>query len=185
MKSSSTTEKCLSGLAVSIVILLVSAQLVYSMGLSVGVFQVTLATAIVIFAGALVSHFAVKCSLSTAKRPSDDLVGSKKSPHVEIFLSTGAWIGYIERLIFFMGFWLDKYEIIGGWLAFKVASKWEVWGNVVRVADVKKDESSACDLKVRKDWGTWLFTRFIVGTASNVLIAAIVAALIKCGEISK
>jgi hypothetical protein len=75
----------------------------------------------------------------------------------------GAWIGYLERFFFFLVLWVDvdmAFKAIGVWLAFKVASKWETWKNVIRVP--QKIDSIICDLdsleylRARKEWGTFL-----------------------------
>jgi hypothetical protein len=40
-------------------------------------------------------------------------------------------IGFFERILFFAGFCLEQYTIIGGWLVFKLGAKWEVWKNII------------------------------------------------------
>lgn len=45
----------------------------------------------------------------------------------------GTYLGYLERLLFFGAFWKGEPIVIGAWLAFKVASKWNAWTNIVSV----------------------------------------------------
>ncbi|HEX6298139.1 MAG TPA: hypothetical protein VFZ74_16335, partial [Burkholderiales bacterium] len=45
----------------------------------------------------------------------------------------GAAIGIVERLICLMSIYSVEYIILGGYLTFKVAAKWEAWQNVVQV----------------------------------------------------
>ena len=37
----------------------------------------------------------------------------------------GKWLGALERILIFFAGWTKEYTIIAGWLAFKVATKWE------------------------------------------------------------
>lgn len=69
---------------------------------------------------------------------------------------------------------MDKYEIIGGWLAFKVAAKWEVWKNIVQVPD-SLGKSPIEYLKARSALGSYILTRFLVGTLANVLVGLVAA----------
>ena len=99
--------------------------------------------------------------------------------------SAGMWLGIFERLISLAAFWMSAPVIIAGWLAFKVASKWEVWRNVVQVpftlkvpdavknADSSENVSQLAYLKARNRWGSWLLTRFLLGTLINILIGLV------------
>ncbi len=75
--------------------------------------------------------------------------------------------------MFFISFWIGKPEIIAGWLVFKVGSKWENWTNIIKVPEKKKSDEGIHFLFVRHNWGTYIFTRFIVGTLSNIIISMI------------
>ena len=86
---------------------------------------------------------------------------------------TGGWIGCIERLLVLMAFWLQQYAIVGGWLAFKVAAKWEVWKNIIRVPDAMDDVHPRVWYQARVSYGSWLHSRFVLGTLLNVLIGAV------------
>ena len=82
------------------------------------------------------------------------------------------WMGVLERFVFLAGFWLETPAIIAGWLAFKVATKWEVWKNIVQVpATLGEDEVSY--LQSRSAWGSWVFIRVLIGTLANLLIALV------------
>ena len=93
--------------------------------------------------------------------------------------SGGVLVGIIERLIFLAAFWNEGYMlIIPAWLAFKVAAKWESWKNIIQVPHALNTQEEDKEplkrlqyLKVRNDWGTYLLTRFMVGTGSNLLIS--------------
>lgn len=82
------------------------------------------------------------------------------------------WMGVLERFVFLAGFWLGKPAIIAGWLAFKVATKWEIWKNIIQVpATLGEDKLSY--LQSRSAWGSLVFIRILIGTLSNLLIALV------------
>jgi hypothetical protein len=83
--------------------------------------------------------------------------------------SGGSWIGAAERAITLVSVSLDQSGLIGGWLAFKVAAKWEAWSNIVKVPVELTPLTPIAWYKARNAIGTWVLTRFLLGTASNVL----------------
>jgi len=66
-------------------------------------------------------------------------------------------------------------------MAFKVASKWESWQNVVRVPDTltEPNVSQLELLRARRQWGAILYTRFLCGTLVNVLIGVLVGTIVR------
>jgi hypothetical protein len=80
----------------------------------------------------------------------------------------GLWLGRFERLFFLIMFISEAYILAGFWLAFKVASKWETWQNIVQVPD---DEVQGFNLGVldRRNWGDRVLQRFLLGTLGNLL----------------
>lgn len=95
----------------------------------------------------------------------------------------GKWLGALERILIFFAVWTNEYTIIAGWLAFKVATKWEVWNNIVKVPDsmpASKDNLSMLSyLKARRAWGARVLSGFLIGTITNVLIGFVLATGIK------
>lgn len=81
----------------------------------------------------------------------------------------GAYLGYLERLLFFGAFWNDAPIVIGAWLAFKVASKWNAWTNVISVPKNLKGVDELAYLIARRKWGSHLLTTFLVGTLANLI----------------
>jgi hypothetical protein len=84
----------------------------------------------------------------------------------------GELIGAIERVLFFLALILKAPIVIGFWLAFKVASKWAEWQHVVQV-DREKDIPPS----LRRELGNYLFTRLIVGTGVNLILAMLFGGL--------
>lgn len=82
----------------------------------------------------------------------------------------GKIIGWLERFLFFSAFWVGAPSAIGVWLAFKVASKWEVWSNIVAPPDSLPGIEQLDYLIARRRWGSNLLITFLVGTLANVLI---------------
>jgi len=86
----------------------------------------------------------------------------------------GRWIGITERLLFFTALWVGAPILVGAWLAFKVASKWESWTNLTRVPPQLKDAKSDLDYFIaRTRWSSRTMQRFLVGTGLNLLSAFI------------
>lgn len=89
----------------------------------------------------------------------------------------GTWIGLFERIISLLAFWDVQHNIVilGAWLAFKVAAKWEVWKNVVQVPRTLEGVQDLKWYQARNAIGSWLLARFLVGTLINILIGALTA----------
>jgi len=81
----------------------------------------------------------------------------------------GKWLGFLERALSFIAFATNGLEIIAGWLAFKVASKWEIWHNIVHVPKTLEDATPLSYLRARRAWGSWMMMRFLIGTIGNIL----------------
>lgn len=82
----------------------------------------------------------------------------------------GHWLGMLERSISAVAGWTQTYELAAGWLAFKVASKWEVWSNVMKLPDAFPGIEPIPYLKARRLLSSNLLMRFLIGSASNVLL---------------
>jgi len=83
----------------------------------------------------------------------------------------GAWmLGLLERLVTLVALTVDAPVIIVAWLAFKVASKWEVWGNVIQVSRKLEGTDEISFLSARRRWGAIMYMRFLLGTLLNLII---------------
>jgi hypothetical protein len=85
----------------------------------------------------------------------------------------GEWIGPFECVIFFAALVIQRWEIAGAWMAFKVASKWESWKNVVAVPEYLPRADPLDYLLARKRYGTLGYVTFLVGTALNAVLASV------------
>jgi hypothetical protein len=89
----------------------------------------------------------------------------------------GKWIGTLERFLSLAAFWTGNPSLVAGWLAFKVASKWEVWKNIVQVPPGLEGISAVDWFGIRHVYGSWILTRFWIGTLANVLAGLVAAYL--------
>ena len=87
----------------------------------------------------------------------------------------GEWIGRLETLLALAAFWNDAYILVAGWLAFKVAAKWESWKNITQVPARLENVNELDWLVARHDWGTHSLKRFLIGTVTNINIAILVS----------
>jgi len=85
----------------------------------------------------------------------------------------GVVLGYLERLVFFLAFWLDASAVVATWLAFKVASKWNVWSNVISVPKTITGVDDLDYLIARRRWGSQVLMTFLIGTLFNVLVGLV------------
>ena len=85
----------------------------------------------------------------------------------------GRWIGHIERFLFFVSIITGVPELTVAWLAFKVASKWEAWGNVYKIPPKLHRATEFEFFLARTRWGSRTFQRSVVGTGANLAAAFI------------
>jgi hypothetical protein len=83
----------------------------------------------------------------------------------------GKLLGNLERVIYFGAFWIGKPVIIGSWLAFKVATKWNAWSNIISVPKHIENVDPLDYLNARRRWGSQLLMTFLIGTAANIIIS--------------
>jgi len=98
-------------------------------------------------------------------------------------------LGLLEQGLFFASFVVGEYILIGAMLAFKLASKWQVWQQIVKVPE-KLDYIYGFDNTLdginneldyflfRNWWATQTSSRFIIGTFCN-LLAAFIGSLVE------
>jgi hypothetical protein len=82
------------------------------------------------------------------------------------------WLGKLERILFFISFWLSVYEIAGGWLVFKLGSKWQSWQTIVKVPESPPSDVHPLDyLAAKNRWASATLQRWLFGNLLNVLVA--------------
>ncbi|MEW8320098.1 MAG: hypothetical protein AB2660_09980 [Candidatus Thiodiazotropha sp.] len=87
--------------------------------------------------------------------------------------NAGKYLGFLERVLSFIAFYQAAYVLIGGWLAFKVASKWQVWSNVISVPKTLENVSEISYLRARRLWGGNILMRFLLGPVNTNFVKII------------
>lgn len=90
-------------------------------------------------------------------------------------VDAGGPIGFFERLLIALSFFTEKEAIIAAWFGFKVAAKWEAWKNIVQVPSRVDQIPQLAWFQVTKLFGSWVLSRFLVGTLVNLAIGAFAA----------
>lgn len=84
---------------------------------------------------------------------------------------SGKTLGDLERAFFYLAFLMAAQEIIAGWFALKVASKWEAWGTTGKLPETL-DGIDPLDYAIsRRRWASRRLMSFLVGTVANVFVA--------------
>jgi len=92
------------------------------------------------------------------------------------------WLGILESLLAYgsiLALETNASLVVAGWLAFKVASKWESWQNISRVPESLDGASPVDFLRARRQWSTTLYLRFLVGTLLNIMFGFLVAIVVR------
>lgn len=96
-----------------------------------------------------------------------------KSP--EGSLPLNSIIGYVETMSYFLVFSLGNPELIGGWLAFKVASKWQVWSNIIRLPEKIAETKALSYIEAKNKIASHTLQRWFLGNILNILAGAFAA----------
>ncbi len=90
------------------------------------------------------------------------------------------WLGAMERFLFLSAIYIGHAELIGIWLVFKVASKWQAWQNITKVPEKiyedwenKKEINPIDYLRYRNFIATTTLQRWLIGSIGNILAALI------------
>jgi hypothetical protein len=85
---------------------------------------------------------------------------------------SGLLLGFLESILLFVALWSNAHLVVGAWLAFKLAAKWEAWSHIVlsNAADLPFDDKLK-SLWVRHRWGVQLLRRFLIGTLWIIISA--------------
>ena len=85
----------------------------------------------------------------------------------------GSVLGPLERVLFFGSLWTQAYLLVGIWLAFKVATKWNAWSDVIAVPGELEGVDPLDYLTARRRWGSNMLMTSLIGTLSNIVAAGV------------
>lgn len=112
----------------------------------------------------------VECVQKTIPLPPPNGVTEDKWKELTGGNEAGKILGNLERILFFGALWIDTPSVIAAWLAFKVASKWDAWKNVISVPQSLPEINDLEYLIARCCWGSQQLSTFLVGTLTNIII---------------
>jgi hypothetical protein len=87
------------------------------------------------------------------------------------YISPGFILGFLERILFFIALWSYSWQVIGGWLAFKLASKWETYKSIMFFPPKLEGSNDLDYLLARRLLGSQRLMTYLIGTIANVLFA--------------
>lgn len=83
-------------------------------------------------------------------------------------------LGFFERFFFFIILLSGHIVILAGWLAFKLASKWQVWSSILKHPESFNNGSDKMfEFRIRNSFGSMILQKWLLGVLLN-LIASIV-----------
>lgn len=81
------------------------------------------------------------------------------------------WVALGEQVFFYFCLIFAKESLIVGWLALKVASKWDVWSNMIKMPAEFENATKLDSYKIRLAWGIRTLDRFLLGTVMSLISA--------------
>jgi hypothetical protein len=93
-------------------------------------------------------------------------------------------LGYIEVVAYFLvlAFFPRKAELIAGWLAFKVASKWQTWSTILKVPEEIEGAEFLDYFGAKNVIASHTLQRWFLGNLLNVLAGALAVISVKSEE---
>lgn len=84
----------------------------------------------------------------------------------------GAWIGFLERLIFFAACWWLAWLFLAGWLVFKLGFYWQS-ANVAALPEKLPESNDLGYFIAKRHLATHHVATVLVGTGANIVCALI------------
>ena len=85
----------------------------------------------------------------------------------------GRIIGWLERLLYIAAIWQGAIFLIPGWMAVKVATKWQTWSGLMNALKIKADDAGRRHQASR--YIRWrLSQRFLLGNLLNIMFAGLI-----------
>jgi len=85
----------------------------------------------------------------------------------------GQILGWLERLFYVAAIWHAAVFLIPGWMAVKVATKWQTWSGLMNSLKIKSKEIGRKHQATR--YIRWrLSQRFLIGNLLNIILAGLI-----------
>lgn len=88
----------------------------------------------------------------------------------------GAWIGRMERPIFFAAFWLQLWALIPAWLVMKTAFYWQ-GANFIAFPDERPRPEQWEYMMAKRQLGSHHVATSLTGTGANIVVALLGVAI--------
>ena len=85
----------------------------------------------------------------------------------------GKLLGSLERILFVAAIWHNALLLIPGWMAVKVATKWQVWSRILQKI-TPREENSDLHTQLQRYVGWRVSQRFLLGNILNILLAGLI-----------
>lgn len=82
-------------------------------------------------------------------------------------------LGAMERLFFFGSFSLDRPILVAAWLGYKLASKWQVWEQIIQLPARLGIADDKTEARWRLRYGTNVLHRWLIGSLGNLMIGGL------------
>ena len=93
----------------------------------------TISVLIAVFTWRIVPAIFDRAGLTDVPAPNDESKEIWNTLCESGYPKAGTWLGTLERFVGVAAMWTRSPELLIGWFAFKVASKWQIWTGVVQV----------------------------------------------------
>jgi hypothetical protein len=81
-------------------------------------------------------------------------------------------IGMLECVLFYVSFWFAAWPVAGGWLVFKLGSKWESWQSITKVPEQPPEGVTVLEYMGAKNrWGSRVLQNWLLGILLNGMAA--------------
>ncbi len=140
---------------------------------------VALIVAVLSWVGGFVVRWILRASTGDTAPPkgfSEESWSSLVSP---LGRKSGAWLGFLERIVFALAFLMQGAFLVAGWLALKLGSKWQTWAGISSTPDSYEGMSDEEWFSARRKLAALLSQRFLIGTLANVLLGLAIAVTAK------
>ena len=79
------------------------------------------------------------------------------------------YLGFFEATLFFISFYVNQYELIGGWLTFKLASKWQTWNAIMKIPERIEGVDIIAYIGAKNHIAWFTLQRWLLGTLANII----------------